>query len=220
MLPMGGSYVSLVPPAGCGSKGSDGDGSNVSSTTAELTMVVQTMSYGLSKCYGDSHEPFTVQPQNATFKISAILLAALQLCAGANSNQPVTLFVRRTQLFQNNTDDPYYTVDAARRTNRYFVPQPSVTVSSDGVFSLSLGVDEIVTVSTVVTMHRGDDSAANDGLPLPPASTAWPTHVIANLTGFVLDAPLVTAIPAIDQQGVWEVSACTNLKQSAHRANM
>ena len=79
-----------------------------------------------------------------------------------------------------------------------------VVVDASGVFTLQLGVDEIVTVSTV-EMHRGDDSHANDGLPIVPASTAWPRGVEAGLTGLAVDAPMVGAIVTVDQQGVWEV---------------
>ena len=79
-----------------------------------------------------------------------------------------------------------------------------VVVDASGAFTLQLGVDEIVTVSTV-EMHRGDDSHANDGLPIVPASTAWPRGVEAGLTGLAVDAPMVGAIVTVDQQGVWEV---------------
>ena len=62
MLSAGGSYVSLVSPGGCGDN---------STGRTDLTIVVQTMSYGLSKCFKDSHAPFTVEPQTAAFKIAA-----------------------------------------------------------------------------------------------------------------------------------------------------
>ena len=194
MLPMGGSYVSLVSPGGCPS---DAPGVEEGS---ELTMVVQTMTFELSKCFYDTHPPFTVEPQTATFNIAADLVDRL------STRGTLTLFVRRTRLFRNNTDDPYFYIDRAQRTNRYFEALPTIPVSPSGEFSLSLGVDEVVTVSTMA-MHRGDDSDENDGLPVVPNATAWPQHFSATLTGHPVDAPLVAAMPAIDQQGVWESAA-------------
>jgi hypothetical protein len=157
------------------------------------------MSYGLSKCFKDGHPPFMVEPQTTTFRIAADLVAKLRRPTGA----PLALFARRTRLFQNNTDNAYYWVGESQRTNRYFEALPAVMVSSLGEFSLSLGVDEVVTLSTVA-MSRGDDSPENDGLPVPPNATDWPAHICANLTGYAVDAAIVSAVIAVDQQGVWE----------------
>jgi hypothetical protein len=192
MLPGGGSYVSLVSPDSCNTKNG--------SQTVELTLVVQTMSYDLSKCFKDLHPPFTVVPQIATFKIATDLVARLRTQAGT---QTPSLFVRRSTLFRNNTDNPYWEV--SRRTNRYFEAQDSIFLNSSGEFHVSLGVDEIVTLSTL-TMSRGDDSPGNNGLPTPPNATQWPPHVCSNLTGHAVDAPLVSAVAAVDQQGVWEAA--------------
>ena len=209
MLPSGGSFVGLVSPGGCGgssrSRAFPGEGG-----AAELTVVVQTMSFDLSKCYRDTHPPVSVEPQTARFKIDADLHARLRSSRGngtdSGSGGPLTLFVRRTRLFRNNTDDAYFYVDPARRTNRYFEAGPDVTVSPSGQFTLWLGVDEVVTVSTV-EMHRGDDSDDNDGLPAVPNSTAWPEQFSADLTGHAADTPMVAAVPTVDQQGVWEAAA-------------
>ena len=209
MLPGGGSYVSLVPPHACGATASNagmrGAGASAGDEPrAELTIVVQTMTHDLSQCYRDSHPPFSVVPQNATFKIAAELLSKLLLQRPANaSGGSLTMFVRRTKLFQGNVDDPYFFV--SQRANRYFESLPPLQVSgSSGEFSVLLGIDEVWTISTVATMSRGNRSPGNDGLPVPPNSTAWPAHVCAALTGHPIDTPLIDAVVAIDQQGVWE----------------
>ena len=195
MLPSGGSYVSLVSSGTCRA------GSTVGS---ELTIVLQTMSYDLSKCFKDTHLPFTVESQVVSFKVAPDLLAKLPRSHGnGQDNGSVSLFVRRTQLFQNNTDNPYWSVGQSQRTNRYFEALPAVAISETGEFSFALGVDEVVTLSTV-QMSRGDDSLVNDGLPLVPNATDWPEQVCANLTGHSVDAPMVSAVIAVDQQGVWE----------------
>jgi hypothetical protein len=125
------------------------------------------MSYDLSKCFKDTHPPFTVAPQLATFQLAPRLLAALQHQqhqqrrqsddtkdggggeAGEGNGQhlkqqPLSLFARRTRLFQNNTDNPYWFVGQRERTNRYFEALPAVVVSEKGEFSVALGTRTVL----------------------------------------------------------------------------
>jgi hypothetical protein len=68
MLPAGGSYVSLVSPNGCTESAQariNGQklGEEAVGTAVDFTMVLQTMEYTMSKCFKDTHAPFTVSSQ-------------------------------------------------------------------------------------------------------------------------------------------------------------
>ena len=198
MLPNGGSYVGLVSPGGCGGK--------QGAAETDYTMVVQTMAYDNSRCFKDTHPRFAVAPnQTLVFQLDAALLKRLR----ASKPEGLKLFVRRTRLFPGDPIAPQATVPASSIRNRYFEPEPAMAVPDSGEFALTLLVNEVVTVSTVLGAGSkgGPDGAGNDvGLPPIPNSTEWPaTQVCASLTGFRKDAPLTeSGIPAIDQQGVWE----------------
>ena len=228
MLPAGGSYVSLLPPAQCGKSSA-----SASVATSGLTVVLQTMEHDMSACFKDTHPPFTVAAQNATFLISPPLLARLlvrqrggggggggggaELQGGA-----LKLQARRTQLFRSHVDDPYHFVPKAQRTNRYFELLPDILVNpTTGQFTLPLGLNEIWTVTTEPT-SRGDGSPGTDlGLAPIPNVTAWPSSRCETLSGHPVDTPLIEAIEAMDQQGVWEarssrdqsVSGSTTMQQ-------
>jgi hypothetical protein len=210
MLPLGGSYVSLVSTGGCGGRSSDdampspqsdellGGRSNA----VDLTIVLQTMEHDMSACFKDTHPMFTVSPQNVTYTIAAGLLSKLRK---PEEGGPVVLQVRRTELFDDAIIDPNYYVDPEKRKNVYFEEQPPISVPASGVFQVSLGVNQIWTLTTATGMSRGDGSPGPDlGLPPIPNTTLFPTHKCSSLTGHPVDAPLVDAILAIDQQGVWE----------------
>ena len=207
MLPGGGSYISLVSqPGACGPAAQE-TGAEAADAGAELTIVLQAMTYELSKCFKDSHPPWVVSPaQNVSFKIAPSLLRRLQLRSAARGDGTLSLSARRTSLFQDNVDDAYWYVPSTRRTNCYFEPMPAIVVSPSGEVTVEIAANQVLTLSTLQTMSRGDGSAANDGLPLAPNSTAWPAaRSCANLSGLPVDSPLVEAgILAMDQQGVWE----------------
>jgi hypothetical protein len=128
MLPNGGSYVSLVSPNGCND-----------ARVVDYTMILQTMEWGLSRCFKDSHPPFTVAAQNASFRLAPQLLSRLQqsqtrtsTLATATPQLPLQLFARRTRLYQDDLVDPVYDVPLAERPNRYFEQVPGVVVGADG----------------------------------------------------------------------------------------
>ena len=47
-------------------------------TAVELTVVMQTMSYANSKCFKDTHPPFTVANQTVVYAVDEDLLARLR----------------------------------------------------------------------------------------------------------------------------------------------
>lgn len=68
MLPAGGSYVSLVSPNGCTASAQARTrrqtvSKDSADTAVDFTMVLQTMEYAMSKCFKDTHPPFTVSSQ-------------------------------------------------------------------------------------------------------------------------------------------------------------
>ena len=126
MLRSGGSYVSLVSPDGCGRN----RGASVVSSRVDYTMIIQTMQWELSKCFKDSHPPFTVAAQNASFRFAAQLLTRLQ--QNSAPHLPLRLFARRTRLYREELVDPVYDVPLEERPNRYFEEAADVTVGSDG----------------------------------------------------------------------------------------
>lgn len=154
----------------------------------------------------DTHPAFDVAPnQTLTFQLDAALLKQLR----ASKPKGLMLYVRRTRLFPGDPIAPQATVPASLIRNRYFEPEPPIYVASSGEFTITMLVNELVTVSTVpgAGSKGGSDGSGNDvGLPSIPNSTDWPTaQVCAGLIGFRKDAPLTeSGIPAIDQQGVWE----------------
>lgn len=165
MLPAGGSYVSLVSPNGCtesahtrtnGQKvDEDADGA-----TVDFTMVLQTMEYTMSKCFKDTHAPFTVSSQvcfvQVTFVVDAIVLAnshagcqnvsfaivpsLLSKLRRAGGGGSVLLYARRTQLFSDSIVDPVYWVPPNLVTNHYFEKLPLVPIDPvTGTFTVNLG---------------------------------------------------------------------------------
>eukprot|EP01050_Picozoa_sp_SAG11_P003574 SAG11_NODE_205_length_12427_cov_8.010140_7_plen_910_part_00 len=199
MLAKGGSYVSLVSDGGCDEPQASSDAGGVA---VDLTVVLQTMEHDMSECFKDTHPEFTVVSQNVTYTIAPALLAKLRK---PQAGGPVILQVRRTELFADAVIDPNYYVIPALRKNVYFEEQPSITVPASGSFQIALGVNEIVTLTTVTDMSRGDGSPGSDlGLPPIPNTTMFPPSKCSALTSHPVDAPLVDAILAMDQQGVWE----------------
>ena len=136
MLPAGGSYVSLVSPGGCGRNSS----SKAVGRQVDYTLIIQTMEWGLSKCFKDSHPPFAVVAQNASFRFAPhSLTRLLESQAGANetsstmtSPQSLQLFVRRTRLYRDDVVDPVYDIPLEQRPNRYFEAVADVHVGPDG----------------------------------------------------------------------------------------
>ena len=120
------------------------------------------------------------------------------------------LYPRRTRLFADSVVDPVFFVPQEKRTNRYFEAEPPIAVSATaGEVAVTLGANEILTLSTLRT-HRGDDSPDPDlGLAPIPNYTAWPpARQCQPLTGHPVDTALVLGgFPSMDQQGVWEARA-------------
>eukprot|EP01052_Picozoa_sp_SAG31_P020512 SAG31_NODE_1546_length_7927_cov_29.239525_2_plen_640_part_00 len=193
MLPAGGSYVSLVSPRDCG-------GFTSEDTKMGFTLIVQTMEHDMSACFKDTHPPFSVSPQNVTFTLAPAIVSKLAQHPSVSGNN-IVLQARRTRLYRTHVDDPYHYVPLEKRTNRYFELVPGgVTITPTGELTLSLGLNEIWTVTTERT---GDP----DALPPIPNASAWPTNKCVSLAGLPVDAPLVDAIEAMDQQGVFEAKA-------------
>ena len=209
MLPTGGSYVSLVSPGGCSSGAAGADhGAAPGLDRVHLTLVVQTMEYDLSKCFKDSHPPFDVASEaNVSFTIDAPLLARLK----ASSSAPFALYGRRTHLNASDRVAPATYIPLSDRHNTYFEAQRIAWAEAAGsaTFSLTLRRNEVWTVSTVDGAgSRGDGSDGPDhGLPPIAKPARWSdAHRDAcfALDGLPLDAALVDAVVAMDQQGVWE----------------
>ena len=207
MLPSGGSYVSLVSNGGCGAsaRAKRSGGGSGSSSAAGYTLVVQTMEHKLSQCFKDTHPPFDVQNQTATFKIDPDLLETLPKTANSKQRAGgVSLYARRTQLVGSDKFDPFNVVPQAAKQGTYFEAMPPIPVHDDGTFTIALGINQVWTLSTV-PMHRGDDSpGSNLGLASIPDATPFPQSITSALAGFPVDSPLIDATVAIDQQGVWE----------------
>lgn len=155
MLPSGGSYVSLVSPNGC----EVAEASGAANEIVDLTMVLQTMEYDMSKCFKDTHPPFNVAAQNVSFTVEPGLLERLRRAGGGGA---VMLHARRTQLFAESVVDPIYWVPPELSTNRYFESLPPIAISPTGQFTVQLQVNEILTLTTLNNMHRGDDSPGPD----------------------------------------------------------
>ena len=201
MLPKGGSYVGLVSAGGCGA-------TKTAKPLAELTLIIQTMAYNNSQCFKDTHPEFEVETQTAEFAVDEELLARLR-----QRGQPgeVVLSVRRTQLVPGDPIDPVRNISPATQQNRYFEPEQDIVikvVAGGATFSVELGVNQVVTLSTVLGAGNkgGPDSTGKDrGIAAIANSTAWPQSMVtADLTGAGLGSPLIDRVLAMDQQGVWE----------------
>jgi hypothetical protein len=55
----------------------------------EFTMVLQTIQWELSRCFKDTHPPFTVAPQNVSFRLDPALLARYSSNATTISTEKV-----------------------------------------------------------------------------------------------------------------------------------
>ncbi|XP_061605379.1 galactocerebrosidase [Phyllopteryx taeniolatus] len=111
-LAKGGSYVALT------------DGK------ANLTLVIETMSHDHSLCIRPPLPPYSVSPQNATFRLR-----------GSFSS------IRRLEIWRSRFN--------FRTKAPAFMERLRPLTLTDGTFTLSLAEDEVYTVSTITGAHKG-----------------------------------------------------------------
>ncbi|XP_043930035.1 galactocerebrosidase-like [Protopterus annectens] len=149
----GGSYVALT----------DGQGN--------LTIVIETMTHNHSICIRPSLPPFSVSPQNVTFKLQGSFqkLTALQVW--------------------------YSKMNFKTHDSKLFKQLKPVQLLNAS-FTLELYVDEVYTLTTITTGHKG-------GFPNPPPeSQPFPKKYKDDFT--VLIPPFSEAPNFADQSGVFE----------------
>ncbi|ELU00545.1 hypothetical protein CAPTEDRAFT_162182 [Capitella teleta] len=171
---------------GLGSGHLDNGGSYVSlmsPDSKDFTMVIETMSHDHSKCIRPGLPEYSVKPQNATFSLTGSLASVKELN------------VWRSRLtFGRSASDSI------------FKNLSKIKVIS-GQITLSLGVDEIYTLTTVATGTKGSygDSPDSAKFPLPYADD------------FESYPEFSEAFNWVPQAGVWEVRQSQN--PSARKVN-
>jgi hypothetical protein len=221
MLPSGGSYVGLVSPGGCG--GSSSSSSSNAANVVDYTVVVQTLAWSMSKCFKDTHAQYDVADvANISFVLDAALLATLasgRSGDGAAAATTIPLYARRTVLRADSVVLPARSIPKGRMTNTYFEAVPIAPLATSGAeagrIDLTVRVNEIWTISTIKGAgSRGDDTPGpNLGLAPIAKPVLWhdkfSVPACFPLTGHTIDSPLVLAVAAMDQQGVWESRTTT-----------
>ncbi|XP_028995858.1 galactocerebrosidase isoform X1 [Betta splendens] len=150
----------------------EGGGSYVALTDGKgnLTVIIETMTHDHSICIRPPLPPFNVTSQNATFQLNGSFASITKLQ------------VWRSQ-FNFKTKKPSFFVDLG----------PLKLV--DGAFTLSLGVDEVYTLSTITTAKKGV-------YPDPPPSAGFPKAYKDNFN--IRNPPFSEAPHFADQTGVFE----------------
>ncbi|XP_078455270.1 galactocerebrosidase-like [Lampetra planeri] len=123
-LKAGGSYVALT----------DGNGN--------LTIVIETMTHNHSVCIRPPLPPFTVSPQNVTFRLTGSFAHVASL-----------------QVWHSR-------LDFTGMPSVLFQPLPPIKVDK-GSFTLSLDVDEVYTFTTLLTGNRGSYPRPPASQPFP-----------------------------------------------------
>ena len=153
-LPLGGSYVSYwqAKAAHDGHDGSHdlGHGHNLGATH-DMTIVIEKISPKTSGCGFSSVPSYTVGHEVATFHLDAPTLAAL-------GGSPLVLSVWRSNF--SSVDD----------NDSYFMRQPDLTVAADGLVSVGVPVDSVITLST----RRGQRKGTAIVSPPPPSNARFP----------------------------------------------
>ena len=121
VLDGGGTYVTLVSP----------DGSHV-------TTIMQTMEWGMSQCYKDTHAEFHVAPtQNVTFSLKNFNVHGVDM-----------LQVRKTTLLPDDPIDPVYPFES---NNLYFERLEDIKLTASMAYTIVLEPNTLVTVTTLQT---------------------------------------------------------------------
>ncbi|CAL1547008.1 unnamed protein product [Lymnaea stagnalis] len=152
----------------------DGGGSYVSLVSpdlTELTIVVETMSHDHSVCIRPDLPPYTVQEQKVTFIL------------GGNFAKITSLNVWQSKLKFNPGE-----------SSTYFQSLGPVPVIN-GKLSLTLGVDEIYSLTTLKTAMHGEYG-------LPPNSAPFPLPFVENFEEYPVSAEPYILAP---QQGSFDV---------------
>lgn len=144
----------------------------VSPDSKDLTIVIETMSHDHSKCIRPELPPYNVSAQNVTIALMGSFVDVFEL-------------------------EVWY-------TKLGFNGQASVTFSKlpnakvvNGLVTLVLGVDEIFTLTTVTTGHKGDYGP-------PPSSAPFPKNYYAFFSDTTLNASSEAPYFS-NQQGVFEI---------------
>ncbi|XP_067412454.1 galactocerebrosidase isoform X1 [Emydura macquarii macquarii] len=148
----GGSYVALT----------DGLGN--------LTIIIETMTYGHSQCIRPPLLPFIVSPQKATFYLKG-------------------------SFYKVQTLKMWYTKLGFKSANSTLFQQLAPVKVHDGVFSLNLDVDEVYTLTTLMTGQKGTH-------PDSPQSQPFPSNYKDDFN--IRNPPFSEAPNFADQTGVFE----------------
>ncbi|KAJ7345082.1 hypothetical protein JRQ81_001032 [Phrynocephalus forsythii] len=150
----------------------EGGGSYVALTDGlgNLTIIVETMTHGHSECIRPPLLPFIVSPQKATFHLKGSFskVTALQVW--------------------------YSKLEFASANSTLFQSLGPKNVSQ-GVVTLNLGLDEVYTLTTLTTGHKGS-------LAEPPPSHPFPSNYKDDFN--IRDPPFSEAPYFADQTGVFE----------------
>ncbi|XP_061099659.1 galactocerebrosidase-like isoform X1 [Conger conger] len=135
-----------------------------------LTVIIETMTHDHSICVRPPLPHFNVSSENATFQLKGSFGSMSML-----------------QVWQSKFD--------FKTKNPTFFKQLNPLKISDGIFTLNLEPDEVYTLTTITTGHKGSH-------PAPPASTPFPK---AYKDDFNVRNPFFTEAPNFaDQTGVFE----------------
>ncbi|XP_077675355.1 galactocerebrosidase isoform X2 [Eretmochelys imbricata] len=150
----------------------EGGGSYVALTDGlgNLTIIVETMTYLHSQCIRPPLFPFIVSPQKATFYLKG------------SFHEVKTLKMWYTKLGFKSAN------------STLFHPLPPVKVL-EGMFSLNLDVDEVYTLTTLMTGWKGT-------YPDPPQSKPFPSNYKDDFN--IRNPPFSEAPNFADQTGVFE----------------
>uniref|UniRef100_A0A4W4G808 Galactocerebrosidase n=1 Tax=Electrophorus electricus TaxID=8005 RepID=A0A4W4G808_ELEEL len=135
-----------------------------------LTIIIETMTHDHSECIRPSLPPYTVSPQTATFQLKGSFVALTELQQWYSK---LNFMNKKDTLFQNITP---------------------IKVSN-GYFTLQLDVDEVYTITTVTSGHKGL-------YPDPPEAAPFPKKYFDD---FNVSSPPFSEAPCFaDQTGVFE----------------
>uniref|UniRef100_A0A4W4G4T7 Galactocerebrosidase n=1 Tax=Electrophorus electricus TaxID=8005 RepID=A0A4W4G4T7_ELEEL len=137
-----------------------------------LTIIIETMTHDHSECIRPSLPPYTVSPQTATFQLKGSFVS-VALTELQQWYSKLNFMNKKDTLFQNITP---------------------IKVSN-GYFTLQLDVDEVYTITTVTSGHKGL-------YPDPPEAAPFPKKYFDD---FNVSSPPFSEAPCFaDQTGVFE----------------
>ncbi|KAL5460123.1 hypothetical protein EMCRGX_G033550 [Ephydatia muelleri] len=148
----------------------------ISPDSKDFTIVIETMTHDHSICIRPSLPPYNVQPQSAKFQLKGSL-ANIKI---------LNMWV--SHLYYNGTP------------SQYFIKASLVQVSSTGTFTLNIGVDTVITLSTLTGQQKGSFSSI-------PSSEQFPSPYMDNFDGYPLFSE---ANYFADQAGVFEIISASD----------